>query len=96
MSPESENTYYELTEALGLPYGDQNVYYVYRVQLKARRHLSVESLQVLETSANSLTRLAYPEDSEDFRTQIAFLTFVNAIRDCDLQKVVRMAWHQNS
>ena len=40
---------------------------VYRVQLKARRHLSGLSLQEFEENVDRLTRLAYPEESEDER-----------------------------
>ena len=69
---------------------------MYRVQLKARQQRSGETLQEFEANIDQLTRLAYPEKSEDFRTRIAHIVFTNGIRDCQLQQVLRMARHQNS
>ena len=54
-----------------------------------------ESLQEFEVNVNRLTRLAYPEKSEDFRTWIAHIGFIDCIRDSNLQ-VLRMARHQIS
>ena len=41
-------------------------------------------------------RLAYPEAPEDFRIRFAVQTFIDGIRDCELQQVLRMARHRNS
>ena len=40
-------------------------------------------------------RLAYPEESEDFRTWIAHIVCIDGVRDSQLQQVLRMARHHN-
>ena len=59
-----------------------------------RRQRSRESLQEFEANIDRLTRLAYSEESEDFRKWISLIMFIDGIRDSQLQ-VLRMAWHDN-
>ena len=94
--PENQNIYAKLTKALELRYGDKHLCEVYRELLKARRQRSGETLREFEANVDRLTRLAYPEESEDFRKWISLIVFIDGIRDSKLQHVLRMAWHQNS
>ena len=66
------------------------------VQLKARQQRSGQTLREFEANIDRLTRLAYPEESEDFQTWIAHIVFIDSITDSQLQQVLRMVWHQNS
>ena len=52
-----------------------------RVQLKARRQRSGESLQEFETNNDRLTRLAYLEGLEDYRLRLS-VTFIDGIIKC--------------
>ena len=89
-----------MIKALELRYGDKHLREVYYAQLRTRRQCSVESLQEFEASVEAsidrLIRLACPEAPEDFRIRFAVQTFIDGIRDCELQQVLRMARHRNS
>ena len=95
MPPENQNVYAELTKALELRYGDKHLCELYREQLKVRRQRSRETFQGFEANVYRLTRLAYPEESEDFQKWISLIMFIDGIRDSQLQQVLRMAQHDN-
>ena len=55
-----------------------------------------DKLQKFEANVDRLTRVEYPEESEDFRKWISHIVFIDGIGDCQLQQVLRVARHQNS
>ena len=87
-------THLDVYKRQELRYGDQHLCVVYSVQLKGRRQRSGESLQEFEANVDRLTRLAYPEESENFRKWISLIMFIDDIRDSQLQ-VLRIARNGN-
>ena len=59
-----------------------------------RDRRSGESLQEFEANVYRLTRLAYPEKSEDFRMWISLIMCIDGTRDSQLH-VLRIARHDN-
>ncbi|UYV85033.1 hypothetical protein LAZ67_X004344, partial [Cordylochernes scorpioides] len=76
---------------LELRYGEQHLRQVYQAQLKLRRQKVGESLQGFEVDVKRLCHLAYPGAPIDFLDQLAAQTFIDGIRDVEVQRVLRLA-----
>ncbi|UYV74989.1 K02A2.6-like [Cordylochernes scorpioides] len=72
-------------------YGEQHLRQVYQAQLKLRRQKVGESLQGFEADVKRLCHLAYPGAPIDFLDQLAAQTFIDGIRDVEVQRVLRLA-----
>ncbi|UYV84428.1 K02A2.6-like [Cordylochernes scorpioides] len=81
---------------LELRYGEQHLRQVYQTQLKLRRQKVGESLQWFEADVKRLCHLAYPGAPIDFLDQWAAQTFIDGIRDVEVQRVLRLASFDNS
>ncbi|UYV74057.1 hypothetical protein LAZ67_11001991 [Cordylochernes scorpioides] len=86
-----QQSYAILMGELELRYGEQHLKQVYQGQLKLRRQKVGESLQGFEADVKRLCHLAYPGASIDFLDQWAAQTFIDGIRDVELQRVLRLA-----
>ncbi|UYV65170.1 K02A2.6-like, partial [Cordylochernes scorpioides] len=86
-----QQSYAMLMGELELRYGEQHLRQVYQAQLKLRRQKVGESLQGFEADVKRLCHLAYPGAPIDFLDQLAAQTFVDGIRDVEVQRVLRLA-----
>ncbi|UYV70949.1 hypothetical protein LAZ67_8001209 [Cordylochernes scorpioides] len=86
-----QQSYAMLMGELELRYGEQHLRQVYQAQLKLRRQKVGESLQGVEAAVKRLCHLAYPGAPIDFLDQLAAQTFVDGIRDVEVQRVLRLA-----
>ncbi|UYV62064.1 K02A2.6-like [Cordylochernes scorpioides] len=76
---------------LELRYGEQHLRQVYQAKLKLRRQKVGESLQGFEADVKRLCHLAYPGAPIDFLDRWAAQTFIDGIRDVEVQRVLRLA-----
>ena len=72
-------------------YGDGHLQQVYKAQLRTRNQRANETLQEFEADIARMVRLAYPTAPDGFLEEIAIDTFVNGLRDSDLQKALKLA-----
>ncbi|UYV68110.1 hypothetical protein LAZ67_5003085 [Cordylochernes scorpioides] len=86
-----QQSYAMLMRELELRYGEQHLRQVYQAQLKLRRQKVGESLQGFEADVKRLCHLAYPGAPIDFLDQLAAQTFIDGIRDVEVQRVLRLA-----
>ncbi|UYV61028.1 hypothetical protein LAZ67_1003178, partial [Cordylochernes scorpioides] len=86
-----QQSYGMLMGVLELRYGEQHLRQVYQAQLKLRRQKVGESLQGFEADVKRLCHLAYPGAPIDFLDQLAAQTFIDGIRDVEVQRVLRLA-----
>ncbi|UYV62961.1 K02A2.6-like [Cordylochernes scorpioides] len=86
-----QQSYAMLMGELELIYGEQHLGQVYQAQLKLRRQKVGESLQGFEADVKRLCHLAYPGAPVDFLDQLAAQTFIDGIRDVEVQRVLRLA-----
>ncbi|UYV78481.1 K02A2.6-like [Cordylochernes scorpioides] len=86
-----QQSYAMLMGKLELRYGEQHLRQVYQAQPKLRRQKVGESLQGLEADVKRLCHLAYPGAPIDFLDQLAAQTFIDGIRDVEVQRVLRLA-----
>ncbi|UYV64820.1 hypothetical protein LAZ67_3002074 [Cordylochernes scorpioides] len=86
-----QQSYAMLMGELELRYGEQHLRQVYQAQLKLRRQKVGESLQGFEADVKRLCHLAYPGAPIDFLDQLAAQTFIDGIRDVEVQRVLRLA-----
>ncbi|UYV61913.1 hypothetical protein LAZ67_1007048 [Cordylochernes scorpioides] len=86
-----QQSYALLMGELELRYGEQHLGQVYQAQLKLRRQKVGESLQGFEADVKRLCHLAYPGAPIDFLDQLAAQTFIDGIRDVEVQRVLRLA-----
>ncbi|UYV82879.1 hypothetical protein LAZ67_22001215 [Cordylochernes scorpioides] len=86
-----QQSYAMLMGELELRYGEQHLWQVYQAQLKLRRQKVGESLQGFEADVKRLCHLAYPGAPIDFLDQWAAQTFIDGIRDVEVQRVLRLA-----
>lgn len=87
----NQQDYAALVQVMELRYGDEHLQEVYRVQLKTRQQRSDETLQELETDIERLAHLAYPTAAQDFLEVIITDAFIDALRDSELKKAVRIS-----
>ncbi|UYV84336.1 K02A2.6-like [Cordylochernes scorpioides] len=86
-----QQSYAMLMGELELRYGEQHLRQVYQAQLKLRRQKVGEGLQGFEADVKRLCHLAYPGAPIDFLDQLAAQTFIDGIRDVEVQRVLRLA-----
>ncbi|UYV66877.1 hypothetical protein LAZ67_4003205 [Cordylochernes scorpioides] len=86
-----QQSYAMLMGELELRYGEQHLRQVYQAQLKLRRQKVGESLQGFEADVKRLCHLAYPGAPIDFLDQLAAQTFIDCIRDVEVQRVLQLA-----
>ncbi|UYV64923.1 hypothetical protein LAZ67_3002460, partial [Cordylochernes scorpioides] len=86
-----QQSYAMLMGELELRYGEQHLGQVYQAQLRLRRQKVGESLQGFEADVKRLCHLAYPGAPIDFLDQLAAQTFIDGIRDVEVQRVLRLA-----
>ncbi|UYV76783.1 hypothetical protein LAZ67_14002011 [Cordylochernes scorpioides] len=86
-----QQSYAMLMGELELRYGEQHLRQVYQAQLKLRRQNVGESLQWFEADVKRLCHLAYPGAAINFLDQLAAQTFIDGIRDVEVQRVLRLA-----
>ncbi|UYV63390.1 hypothetical protein LAZ67_2003939, partial [Cordylochernes scorpioides] len=86
-----QQSYAMLMGELELRCGEQHLRQVYQAQLKLRRQKVGESLQGFEADVKRLCHLAYPGAPIDFLDQLAAQTFIDGIRDVEVQRVLRLA-----
>ncbi|UYV69278.1 hypothetical protein LAZ67_6003085 [Cordylochernes scorpioides] len=86
-----QQSYAMLMGELELRYGEQHLREVYQAQLKLRRQKVGESFQGFEADVKRLCHLAYPGAPIDFLDQLAAQTFIDGIRDVEVQRVLRLA-----
>ncbi|XP_044745097.1 golgin subfamily A member 6-like protein 7 [Coccinella septempunctata] len=90
ISDDQHRKYGDLIAALELRYGNQHREQLYRTQLKTRVQKSNESLQEFEADVQSLIQLAYPEAPEGFKEQLAVQTFIDGLKDIEIQRTLRL------
>ena len=66
---------------------------MYYALLKTKQRDCGESLQQFKASIERLIRSVYSEAPDDFRMRFAMHTFIDGIRDCELQQELRVARH---
>lgn len=91
-----QRNYNALVKALELRYGDEHLQDVHRVQLKTRQQKMGESLQELESDIERLAHLSYPTATTEFLHVITTDAFIDAIRDPELKKAVRLSGKRTS
>ncbi|XP_055871211.1 uncharacterized protein LOC129923598 [Biomphalaria glabrata] len=87
----NQQDYAVLVQAMELRYGDEHLQEVYRVQLKTRQQRVSETLQELKTDIERLAHLAYPTAAQEFFEVIVIDAFIDAVRDPELKKVIRVS-----
>uniref|UniRef100_A0A6P7GVD6 Uncharacterized protein LOC114343363 n=1 Tax=Diabrotica virgifera virgifera TaxID=50390 RepID=A0A6P7GVD6_DIAVI len=85
------NCYQTLFTRLEKRYGDAHLQQVYKAQLRSRSQRASENLQEFEADVARVVRLAYPEVPDSVLEEIAVDTFVNGLKDSELQKALRLA-----
>uniref|UniRef100_A0A6P7GD00 Uncharacterized protein LOC114340701 n=1 Tax=Diabrotica virgifera virgifera TaxID=50390 RepID=A0A6P7GD00_DIAVI len=86
-----ENCYQTLFTCLEKRYGDAHLQQVYKAQLRSRSQRASENLQEFEADVARVGRVAYPEVPDSVLEEIAVDTFVNGLKDNELQKALRLA-----
>ncbi|UYV84436.1 K02A2.6-like [Cordylochernes scorpioides] len=87
---QDQQSYVSLVSALELRFGDQHSRHVFQSQLKLRRQKMGESLQEFEADLKRLCLMAYPSASIDFIDQWVAQTFIEGIRNVEVQKTFRL------
>lgn len=91
-----QRDYEALVKALELRYGDEHLQEVYRVQLKTRQQKSGETLQELKADIERLAHLAYPAATPELLEVIATDAFIDALKDLELKKAIRISGKRRS
>uniref|UniRef100_A0A2C9KZC3 Uncharacterized protein n=1 Tax=Biomphalaria glabrata TaxID=6526 RepID=A0A2C9KZC3_BIOGL len=87
----NQQDYAALVQAMELRYGDEHLQEVYRVQLKTRQQRVSETLQELKMDIERLAHLAYSTAAQEFLEVIVPDAFIDAVRDPELKKVIRVS-----
>ncbi|UYV63913.1 K02A2.6-like [Cordylochernes scorpioides] len=87
---QDQRSYVSLVSALELRFGDQHSRHVFQSQLKLRRQKMGESLQEFEADLKRLCLMAYPSAPIDFIDQWVAQTFIEGIRNVEVQKTLRL------
>ncbi|UYV61126.1 K02A2.6-like, partial [Cordylochernes scorpioides] len=87
---QDQRSYVSLVSALELRFGDQHSRHVFQSQLKLRRQKMGESLQEFEADLKRLCLMAYPRVPIDFIDQWVAQTFIEGIRNVEVQKTLRL------
>ncbi|UYV70389.1 K02A2.6-like [Cordylochernes scorpioides] len=87
---QDQRSYVSLVSALELRFGDQHSRHVFQSQLKLRRQKMGESIQEFEADLKRLCLMAYPSAPIDFIDQWVAQTFIEGIRNVEVQKTLRL------
>ncbi|UYV72625.1 hypothetical protein LAZ67_10000094 [Cordylochernes scorpioides] len=87
---QDQRSYVSLVSALELRFGDQHSRHVFQSQLKLRRQKMGESLQEFEADLKRLCLMAYPGAPIDLIDQWVARTFIEGIRNVEVQKTLRL------
>ncbi|UYV69000.1 K02A2.6-like, partial [Cordylochernes scorpioides] len=87
---QDQRSYVSLVSALELRFGDQHSRHVFQSQLKLRRQKMGESLQEFEADLKRLCLMVYPSAPIDFIDQWVAQTFIEGIRNVEVQKTLRL------
>ncbi|KAJ8912305.1 hypothetical protein NQ315_017338 [Exocentrus adspersus] len=87
---EKKNDYSTVTGALELRFGSKYLSQVYQNQLKSRSQGPTETLQEFSTDVERMVRLAYPEAPEEFIKQLNVQSFIDGVKDPELQQALRL------
>uniref|UniRef100_A0A6P7FH13 Uncharacterized protein LOC114330096 n=1 Tax=Diabrotica virgifera virgifera TaxID=50390 RepID=A0A6P7FH13_DIAVI len=86
-----EKCYQTLFTRLEKRYGDAHLQQVYKAQLRSRSQRASDNLQEFEADVARVVRLAYSEASDSILEEIALDTFVNGLKESELQNALRLA-----
>ncbi|KAJ8914101.1 hypothetical protein NQ315_014297 [Exocentrus adspersus] len=87
---EKQNDYSTVVGALELRFGSKYLSQVYQNQLKSRSQGPTETLQEFSTDIERMVRLAYPEAPEEFIKQLNVQSFIDGVKDPELQQALRL------
>ncbi|KAJ8914881.1 hypothetical protein NQ315_014894 [Exocentrus adspersus] len=87
---EKHNDYSTVVGALELRFGSKYLSQVYQNQLKSRSQGPTETLQEFSTDIERMVRLAYPEAPEEFIKQLNVQSFIDGVKDPELQQALRL------
>ncbi|KAJ8913587.1 hypothetical protein NQ315_013994 [Exocentrus adspersus] len=87
---EKQNDYFTVVGALELRFGSKYLSQVYQNQLKSRSQGPTETLQEFSTDIERMVRLAYPEAPEEFIKQLNIQSFIDGVKDPELQQALRL------
>ncbi|KAJ8921195.1 hypothetical protein NQ315_013667 [Exocentrus adspersus] len=87
---EKQNDYSTVVGALELRFGSKYLSQVYQNQLKSRSQGPTETLQEFSTDFKRMVRLAYPEAPEEFIKQLNVQSFIDGVKDPELQQALRL------
>ena len=90
VSESEQQSYATLTERLEMRYGNRHLQQVYQAQLKNKQQRPSETLQQYESEIVRLVRLAYPTAPKDFLDRLMVQTFIDGIRDIEIQQTLRL------
>ena len=94
--PEGTNSkYQDLLKALELRFGEQNRKDFHMLQLKTRQQKPDETLQELASDIERLVLISYKDCPADAKEQIAVQHFIDAIRNSDIKKALRISECRN-
>ncbi|KAJ8915714.1 hypothetical protein NQ315_000648 [Exocentrus adspersus] len=87
---EKQNDYSTVVGALELRFGSKYLSQVYQHQLKSRSQGPTETLQEFSTDIERMVRLAYPEAPAEFIKQLNVQSFIDGVKDPELQQALRL------
>ncbi|KAJ8910275.1 hypothetical protein NQ315_003342 [Exocentrus adspersus] len=87
---EKQNDYSTVVGALELRFGSKYLFQVYQNQLKSRSQGPTETLQEFSTYIERMVRLAYPEAPEEIIKQLNVQSFIDGVKDPELQQALRL------
>ncbi|KAJ8912330.1 hypothetical protein NQ315_005935 [Exocentrus adspersus] len=87
---EKQNDYSTGVGALELKFGSKYLSKVYQDQLKSRSQGPTETLQEFSTDIERMVRVAYPEAPEEFIKQLNVQSFIDGVKDPELQQALRL------
>ncbi|KAJ8911883.1 hypothetical protein NQ315_012297 [Exocentrus adspersus] len=88
--PEEKQNDYSTVGALELRFGSKYLSQVYQNQLKSLSQGPTETLQEFSTDIEKMVRLAYPEAPEEFIKQLNVQSFIDGVKDPELQQALRL------
>uniref|UniRef100_A0A6P7GJ60 Uncharacterized protein LOC114339534 n=1 Tax=Diabrotica virgifera virgifera TaxID=50390 RepID=A0A6P7GJ60_DIAVI len=91
---EETDDFEQLKKRLNMRYGHEHLEHVYQSQFKNRRQKKDEALQEYEVDIARLVRYAYPTAPEDMMEKLAVQTFIDGLRDHEMQRTLRLARHK--
>ncbi|KAJ8924575.1 hypothetical protein NQ315_000724 [Exocentrus adspersus] len=92
--PEGSQDYKAVTSALEKRYGDAHLQHVYQAQLRNRKRRFEETLQQYEADVSRMVNLAYPTAPAEVIEQLSVNSFVDGLRDPEINQLVRLARHK--